>query len=303
MAEIFVFDGSEKERSFNIKTDDIYIGRAPDNDIQVMDITVSRKHLKLTKKQDKYFVMDLSSKNGTYVDGDYINPGLDIELKKGVPIVIGMSVICLGKECLDSVALLKDYLDLTKSVGGGIVSPVQQRKMTGRKNMELIRNLNSIINESPDINEFLEKILDLVLDHFKRVDRVVIILLMDDGSGEISESVISRSRKPVDDPFNRYSRLVVDKVIKNRKPILILDVRETKEIELSGTLKLLKIGSVMCSPLISGANMRGVLYADSFEKPYGFRKEDLSLLTDLSNLTAVAIDDALFYKGYKKKPD
>jgi 3',5'-cyclic-nucleotide phosphodiesterase len=303
MAEIFVFDGSEKERSFNIKTDDIYIGRAPDNDIQVMDITVSRKHLKLTKKQDKYFVMDLSSKNGTYVDGTYINPGLEIELKKGVPIVIGMSVICLGKECLDSVALLKDYLDLTKSVGGGIVSPVQQRKMTGHKNMELIRNLNSIINESPDINELSEKILDLVLDHFKRVDRVVIILLMDDGSGEISESVISKSRKPGNDPFNRYSRLVVDKVIKNRKPILILDVRETKEIELSDTLKLLKIGSVMCSPLISGANMRGVLYADSFEKPYGFRKEDLSLLTELCNLTAVAIDDALFYKGFKKKPD
>jgi len=303
MTEIFLFDGSDKERSFDIKTDDIYIGRSPDNDIQVMDISVSRKHLKVTKKEDKYFVMDLNSKNGTYVDGNYISPGLDIELKKGVPIVIGMSVVCLGKECLDSVALLKDYLDLTKAVGGGIVSPVQQRKMTGRKNMELIRKMNSIINESLDINELSEKILDHVLDHFKRVDRVVIILLIDDGSGEISELVISRSRKPSDDPFNRYSRLVVDKVIKNRKPILILDVRETKEIELSDTLKLLKIGSVMCSPLISGSNIRGVLYADSFEKPYGFRKEDLSLLNDLSNLAAIAIDDALFYKGFKKSPN
>jgi hypothetical protein len=49
--------------------------------------------------------------------------------------------------------------------------------------------------------------------------------------------------------------------------------------------------------------MRGVLYADSFEKPYGFRKEDLSLLTELGNLAAVVIDDALFYKGFRKKPD
>jgi len=303
MTEIFVFDGSEKERSIQFTGEDIYIGRSPDNDIQVKDITVSRKHLKITKNENRYIVRDLGSKNGTYVDGNYIKPDLDIELKRAVPIVIGMSVICLGKECLDSVSTLKDYLDLTRTVGGGIVTPVQKRKSSDSKNMVLLRKINSIISESFNINEISEKILDHILDHFKRVDRVVFILFIEDGSGDHSELVISRSRKPGDDPFNRYSRLVVDKVIKNRKPILILDVRETKEVELSDTLKLLKIGSVMCSPLISGSNIRGVLYADSFEKPYGFRKEDLSLLTELTNLAAIAIDDALFYKDFKKSPD
>lgn len=303
MTEIFVFDGSEKERSFRFTGQDIYIGRSPDNDVQVKDITVSRKHLKITNKEDRYIVRDLGSKNGTYVDGNYIKPDLDIELKNAVPIVIGMSVICLGKECLDSVSILKDYLDLTRTVGGGIVTPVQKRKSSDSKNMALLRKINSIISESFNINEISEKILDHILDHFKRVDRVVFILFIEDGSGEHSELVISRSRKPGDDPFNRYSRLVVDKVIKNRKPILILDVRETKEVELSDTLKLLKIGSVMCSPLISGSNLRGVLYADSFEKPYGFRKEDLTLLTELTNLAAIAIDDALFFKDFKKSPD
>jgi len=303
MTEIFVFDGSEKERSFNFTGEVMYIGRSPDNDIQIKDITVSRRHLKITKKGNRYVVKDLGSKNGTYVNGNYIKPDLDIEIKKFVPIVIGMSVICLGKECLDSVATFKDYLDLTRAGGGGIVTPVQKRKMSDSKNMSLIRKINSIINESYNINQISEKILDHILDHFKRVDRAVFILFIEDGSGERSELVISRSRKLGDDPFNRYSRLVVDKVIKNRKPILILDVRETKDVELSDTLKLLKIGSVMCSPLISGSNIRGVLYADSFEKPYGFRKEDLSLLTELTNLAAIAIDDALFYKDFKKNPD
>jgi hypothetical protein len=303
MKDIFIFDGSEKERSFDFKGEVMYIGRSPDNDIQIKDITVSRRHLKITKKEDRYIIKDLGSKNGTYVDGNYIKPDLDIELKKTAPIVIGMSVICLGKECLDSVATLKDYLDLTRTVGGGIVTPAQKRKMSNSKNMALLRKINSIISESYNINEISEKILDHILDHFKRVDRAVFILFIEDGSGEHSELVISRSRKLGDDPFNRYSRLVVDKVIKNRKPIMILDVRETKEVELSDTLKLLKIGSVMCSPLISGSNIRGVLYADSFEKPYGFRKEDLALLTELTNLAAIAIDDALFYKDFKKNPD
>lgn len=303
MKDIFIFDGSEKERSFDFKGEAMYIGRSPDNDIQIKDITVSRRHLKITKKEGRYIIKDLGSKNGTYVDGNYIKPDLDIELKKSAPIVIGMSVICIGKECLDSVATLKDYLDLTRTVGGGIVTPAQKRKMSNSKNMALLRKINSIISESYNINEISEKILDHILDHFKRVDRAVFILFIEDGSGEHSELVISRSRKLGDDPFNRYSRLVVDKVIKNREPIMILDVRETKEVELSDTLKLLKIGSVMCSPLISGSNIRGVLYADSFEKPYGFRKEDLALLTELTNLAAIAIDDALFYKDFKKNPD
>lgn len=303
MKDIFIFDGSEKERSFDFKSEVMYIGRSPDNDIQIKDITVSRRHLKITKKEGRYIIKDLGSKNGTYVDGNYIKPDLDIELKKSAPIVIGMSVICLGKECLDSVATLKDYLNLTRTVGSGIVTPTQKRKMSNSKNMALLRKINSIISESYNINEISEKILDHILDHFKRVDRAVFILFIEDGSGEHSELVISRSRKLGDDPFNRYSRLVVDKVIKNREPIMILDVRETKEVELSDTLKLLKIGSVMCSPLISGSNIRGVLYADSFEKLHGFRKEDLALLTELTNLAAIAIDDALFYKDFKKNPD
>ena len=113
--------------------------------------------------------------------------------------------------------------------------------------------------------------------------------------------VISRSRKPADDPYNRYSRLVVDKVIKYRKAVLISDVSEEKEAALSETLKLLRIGSVMCLPMISGSKIRGVLYVDSFEKPHGFRKEDFSLLTDLSGFAALAVDDALFYKSLEKE--
>jgi pSer/pThr/pTyr-binding forkhead associated (FHA) protein len=303
MTEIFVFDGSEKERSFDFTGEVMYIGRSPDNDIQIKDITVSRRHLKITKNEDRYIVKDLGSKNGTYVDGIYIKSDRHIELEKSAPIVIGMSIICLGKESLDSVATLRNYLNLTRTIKGGIVTPVHNRKMSDAKNMALLRKINSIISESYDINEISEKILDHILDHFKRVARAVFILFIEDESGNYSELIISRSRKPGDDPFNRYSRLVVDKVIKNREPIMILDIRETKEVELSDTLKSLKIGSVMCSPLISGPNIRGVLYADSFEKPYGFRKEDLSLLTELTNLAAIAIDDALFYKDFKKSPN
>jgi len=301
MTKLFLFDGSDQHGPFDLKNDAIYIGRSPDNDIQVRDITVSRKHLRITKKENRYFITDLSSKNGTFIDGNYIEPGMEVELPESVPIVIGMSVICLGEQCFESVLPLMDSLDLQGKISEKPGTLIHHRKMTDRKNIELIRKVNSIINESLSINEISEKILDHILDHFKRVDRGVMIIFIDDESGEISEMVISRSRKPADDPYNRFSRLVVDKVIKHEKAVIIQDVSDEKEAALSDTLKLLRIGSVMCLPMISGSKFRGVLYVDSFEKPHGFRKEDLSLLIDLSGFAALAIDDALFYKSLEKE--
>lgn len=301
MIKIFLFDGSDQEKSFDFTGEAAYIGRSPDNDIQVIDITVSRRHLKALNKKNKYFITDLESKNGTYINGHYLSPGIEYELKEGTPIVIGMSVICLGKECLESVAPFIDSLDFHGKAEPKSEAMVHNRDMSDRKNRALIRKVNNILNESQDVNEISEKILDHILEHFRRVDRGIIILFKGKGTGEIAEKVISRSRKEADYSDKGYSRLIVDKVLKHEKGVFISDVSDEKEIELSDTLKLLNIGSVMCLPLFSGSKLRGVIYVDSIKKPYGFRKEDFSLLTNLSNLAAIAIDEALFYNDLAKE--
>jgi GAF domain-containing protein len=66
---------------------------------------------------------------------------------------------------------------------------------------------------------------------------------------------------------------------------------------LSESMKMMKIKSALCVPLISRAQVRGVLYLDSFDEPYGFRNEDLSLLTALGSSAAVAIENVLLRSG------
>jgi signal transduction histidine kinase len=60
-------------------------------------------------------------------------------------------------------------------------------------------------------------------------------------------------------------------------------------------MEIMKIKSVMCVPLISKSKIRGAIYVDSVSKPYGFRKEDLSLLSTLSSPAAIAIENATLY--------
>ena len=80
--------------------------------------------------------------------------------------------------------------------------------------------------------------------------------------------------------------------MENREPLVVSNVEIEMENELIDTLKILKIESVMCVPLICSSQIMGVLYVDSLERPFGFRREDLSLFVDLCQRTALAVEHA-----------
>jgi len=44
-----------------------FVGRAFDNDIRIEDKTVSRKHLKIARRGNKYFITDLKNRNGPFL--------------------------------------------------------------------------------------------------------------------------------------------------------------------------------------------------------------------------------------------
>jgi predicted component of type VI protein secretion system len=66
------------------------IGRAPDCDISVRDILLSRHHCKIQLDGTQWILIDLSSKNGTFVDGQ---PVTRHELHDGDSFTIGQTVV------------------------------------------------------------------------------------------------------------------------------------------------------------------------------------------------------------------
>jgi 3',5'-cyclic-nucleotide phosphodiesterase len=282
---------TDKHQTLEFEGDTIFVGRSPNNDIQIKDRHVSRRHLKILRKGDKYFIEDLESKNGTFVNANQIKPGVEFQLKEGIPIVVGMSVICIGVECPEEMEVLMDSIELFMVPNETDSFSTQTRPKSLQKNMELIYNVTNVLSESLPVDEILEKILNHIFDVFIRVERGVIILT-DIETGEFTH-VVSRCREDIDDRSMMYSQAVVDRVIKEGNAVMILDDQgETEADDLPDTLKLLTIKSVMCVPLMSKSKVRGVIYVDSFKTPNGFRKEDLSLFTALSSTVAVAIENA-----------
>lgn len=287
MIKLYLMDDTAEGQSFDIESDTIFIGRSSDNDIRIKDRSVSRRHLKIVKDGDKYLVTDLNSKNGSFIDGELLPPGVDFEVQEGTPIVVGMSVICIGKACLEEV------MPFLESLSEDTELFAEDRPMTSRKNMELIEKVSYVLMNSTDINEILEKILDSILELLRRIDRGVIVLI-DEETGKISD-VVSRSKNGDDDTTKLYSRSIVERVVKEGRPMIMRDIMNDTDFDVSTTMKLMNVRSVMCVPMVSKSRIRGVIYVDSINEPYGFRADDLSLLTALSSPAAVAIENALLY--------
>lgn len=292
MTKLYIVAGPEMGQSFELKDGTSFIGRAPDNEIIISDKTISRKHVKIVRKEGKYFVTDLESRNGTFFDGKYLQSFVEVQVREGIPIAIGLTVICIGEDCKDDRMLFSDLIQpsLTREIGEPEGVYADRRKKNNQKELEVFYKVSDVLMANLPLKETLQKILDYLLDLLKRIERGGFILL-DPKGGEIGE-IIFRSRTPSDDAGVISYRDVVNRVVKARKPLLVSDVQAEKMDGITESLELSKIQSMMCFPLIKESQVIGAVYMDSRERPHAFRKEDRSLFMDLCQRICMAIDYA-----------
>ncbi|MBV9801159.1 MAG: FHA domain-containing protein, partial [Solirubrobacterales bacterium] len=60
--------GGRAGESFSLQGERLTVGRRPDSDIFLDDITVSRDHAVIVRRGSDYFLDDCGSLNGTYVN-------------------------------------------------------------------------------------------------------------------------------------------------------------------------------------------------------------------------------------------
>jgi len=83
---LLVIKGPNIGDEFYIEKDEFIIGRSPESDVLLDDITVSRKHALLKKDGDDYKLTDAVSLNGSYINGNIVEEAI---LSNGDRIQIG----------------------------------------------------------------------------------------------------------------------------------------------------------------------------------------------------------------------
>jgi pSer/pThr/pTyr-binding forkhead associated (FHA) protein len=85
-ALLVVKRGANAGSTFLIDKDVTTAGRHPESDIFLDDVTVSRRHAEVRRRDDDFFVQDLGSLNGTYVNRERVE---ETELASGDELQIG----------------------------------------------------------------------------------------------------------------------------------------------------------------------------------------------------------------------
>lgn len=87
-AALVVASGHQAGTRYAITSELMTVGRHPDSDIFLDDITVSRRHVELSTSNTGYMIRDVGSLNGTYLNGERLEDS-EVSLTNGDEIQIG----------------------------------------------------------------------------------------------------------------------------------------------------------------------------------------------------------------------
>ncbi len=299
MNKLYVIDGPEKGKSFDLNDGITTVGRSSDNDICISDIGVSRHHARLVKRDDTVFIVDLHSFHGVFVDGEKIEPGLKFEIGKESDLHMGNSVLSFQQEPsgkkLDQPSLTPEQ---KKAVDTSKWLLLKESSRTYIRNLELLLKVSNLFAQSLNIDEVLGQAVDQIFNHLERIDRGAILLLNRE-RGTLRE-VVSKTRLDDKEGFLskiNYSRTIVNRTVREGRPVMMSDTSRLDKSDLSRSIRQMNIMSIMCAPLKCKGKVQGIIYVDSVGKPGGFTKNDLRLLTGLSNAAAIAIENARLYEA------
>ena len=147
-----------------------------------------------------------------------------------------------------------------------------------------------------DLPELLAGLMDLVIE-VTNADKGFLILL----EGERLDVKVARNLKKEDiaDAVSQLSDAVVNKVIRERRPVIISDAMHDAEFASSVSVMNLKLTSVMCVPLLERGNLLGLIYVGNDAIAHLFAPELLDLLSIFSAQASLIIRNALLVNELK----
>lgn len=89
-AELTIESGPDAGHSHRAGDHALRMGRSPDNDVILRDPATSGHHARLERRGDQFWVVDLGSTNGTFVNGESIQ---EKQLNHGDRLTVGQNSV------------------------------------------------------------------------------------------------------------------------------------------------------------------------------------------------------------------
>lgn len=290
---------------FPIRRTPCFLGRSPDCellDVFSDDSRVSRQHACIVKISNEFYVEDLGSINGTFVNGQKISTRTRLN-DNDILAISGINLRFLCETSPKKPAAAASSVNARVTFGGDeprilstiqISSPLAQagkrETPNAEKKLEALIQLLGSLGKSLDIDTMLDDLISGLFDVFPRADRGFVVLTEREPQEYLPRLVRYRDEDSGDELH--ISRTIIDRVTHSKEAILSLDAPGDQRFQASKSLSGGGIYSVMCAPLLDGlGNTQGVIQLDSTDCER-FNQQDLDLLASIAPQAALALNYA-----------
>lgn len=121
--DLHVMLGNQSITKYRIKGRPVRIGRVPENDIVINNLGVSRRHAEIIEEGGQYYIQDLGSVNGTFVNGQKVEKDL---LNDKDEILIGKHKIIFQHPQIAPMSEVKSQIQESQTV---MMDPEAVKKM------------------------------------------------------------------------------------------------------------------------------------------------------------------------------
>jgi serine phosphatase RsbU (regulator of sigma subunit) len=312
-------NGPQAGKRYEMRTDRTIMGRHPECQVVIDVGAVSRQHAAIARDGNDYYLEDLNSRNGTFLNDEpgkiegrrLLKPGdvvrvcevsftvhsdMPFEAKRppGATDGAGLGTMIVDDEAGQSNSTIMSKLDVSTSSRGGVhVAASAEVKLAAL--VEITQSLGKAIV----LDDVLPQILKSLFKIFVQADRGFIVL--EGPNGALIPRWVRLRREDANDSL-RISRTIVRHVMETRQAILSADAASDERFELSQSIADFRIRSMMCAPLIDNEGKAfGAMQIDTLDQRQRFQPEDLELLASIAAQAAIAINNAQLYESLLNK--
>ena len=265
MAELRTVEGPHAGGVFTLNRESAVVGRHPDCDIVLDSGSVSRQHARIQRVDNKFYIEDMQSRNGTYVNGRQIrepcllgdqdritlcdvvmvfHANVDADVAKKT--VAGTATI---SNLATTAYMVDDEVDGDNStvmtrmdVSSG--SSSLRLEVNPAAKLKALMEISRSLGRTVALNNVLPKVLEGLLAIFPQADRGVLVL-RDAATGRLIPRALKHRRPELVDTV-RISRTIVRGVMAGKEAILSADAAADSRFKASESIVDFHIRSVMC---------------------------------------------------------
>jgi len=330
MASLKVLQGGTPGQTFDLGGEQSVVGRSPECDVVLDVAAISRRHAIVIHESgpndtpSNYFVKDLGSRNGTYINDRRVEDRAPIHNGDKMLICDMLFQFVNDEEPEPSEIKLAgaapDSSSLLAAFAGGAPAPVAgdagfsdetstimasvdvsnrgkswQLSAKPEAQLEGLVEISNNLGSTLTVQEILPKLLDSLFKIFVQADRGFVVMRPQPDAPLVP--VASKARKPGDEDNMRISRTIVEQALTGKKAILSADAATDERFSMAQSIADFEIRSLICAPLIANdGEALGVIQIDTRNQLSRFSDHDLNVLAGVANQASIALDNARLHE-------